>query len=264
MTLRLGDVGDQVRDWQRALIARGYALIADGVFGKRTHNATLAFQVAHGLPTTGRVELNELQVIAAPDPSSMMPPTQLAHSIPFIESRHYLRPKPGKSVVRAAVDLIVLHCIECPEASTRAESTALWMASDKAPMASAHYFVDADSVVQGVPDHCVAFHAPGVNHSGIGIEHAGYARQTREEWLDEYGQRMLELSAQLSARLCQRWRIPATYVPAADLRAHKRGITTHREVSTAFGRSDHYDPGPNFPIAWYIDRVRFALEGRPV
>lgn len=253
MTLRLGDHGQLVRDWQLALVGRGARLMVDGVFGPATHNATLAFQAAHGLPTTGVAGLSELQVIAAPVSTSVRPPPMLPHTIPLIEARNYLRK------TRPTVDNIVLHCIECPEASTRAETTAEWMAGPAAPMASAHYFVDSDSVVQGVSDDFIAYHAPGLNQRGIGIEHAGYARQTREEWLDAFGVRMLALSVQLTARLCQRWNIPATYVRAAQLQLRGRGITTHREVTAAFGKSDHTDPGPNFPIAWYVERVAALL-----
>jgi N-acetyl-anhydromuramyl-L-alanine amidase AmpD len=249
--MKLGSTGPEVRVWQEALVARGAQLAVDGVFGQRTHNATLAWQAAHGLPTTGEVGQGELQAVATPQSTTLRPPPMLAHSIPFVASRFQLR------VPRAAVELVVLHCMEAAETSTTAEACAQYMATlpESAGKKSAHYYVDSDSVVQGVLDHHIAYHAPGCNHNGIGIEHAGFARQTREEWLDAYGQRMLGLSVQLSARLCALWHIPATFVRAADLQLRKPGITTHREVTAAFGKSTHTDPGPNFPITWYVERV---------
>jgi N-acetyl-anhydromuramyl-L-alanine amidase AmpD len=249
--MKLGSTGPEVRAWQEALVARGAQLVVDGNFGPATHNATLAWQAAHGLPTTGVVGDAEQQVMHAPAAPSIRPPPMLAHSIPLVASKYQLR------VPRAAVELIVLHCMEAAETSTTAEACAQWMATlpESAGKKSAHYYVDSDSVVQGVLDHHIAYHAPGANGIGIGIEHAGYARQTREEWLDAYGQRMLGLSVQLSARLCALWHIPATFVRAADLQLRKPGITTHREVTAAFGKSTHTDPGPNFPIAWYVERV---------
>jgi N-acetyl-anhydromuramyl-L-alanine amidase AmpD len=42
----------------------------------------------------------------------------------------------------------------------------------------------------------------------------------------------------------------------ADLRAGKRGITGHADVSDAFRRSDHHDPGTAFPIEAYLARVK--------
>jgi len=172
--------------------------------------------------------------------------------IPFVECRNWQR-----GALRHKVDLIVLHCMEGDEALYRAERCAAWMAGENAPKSSAHYFVDGDSIVQGVHDECIAWHAPGANNNGIGIEHAGKAKQTREEWLDTNGVPMFDLSAQLTASLCLKWQIPVVYVNAEDLLAKPqlRGITTHNEVTKAFKRSTHTDPGKGFPIDWYLARV---------
>lgn len=43
-TIRMGDRGEDVAEWQRALNGFGYALSADGVFGAATHDATLRRQ----------------------------------------------------------------------------------------------------------------------------------------------------------------------------------------------------------------------------
>jgi N-acetyl-anhydromuramyl-L-alanine amidase AmpD len=119
--------------------------------------------------------------------------------------------------------------------------------------------VDCDSIVQGVPDDRVAWHAPGANRNGIGIEHAGFVRQSKADWLDEFGSRMLSLSAELAARLCVKWHIPPVFVSAGELLAKRRGITTHMQVTQAFHRSSHTDPGGNFPLSWYLARVDAAL-----
>ena len=37
---------------------------------------------------------------------------------------------------------------------------------------------------KGIP----VFHAPGANHNGIGLEHAGYARQSAEDWADAFSE----------------------------------------------------------------------------
>lgn len=106
----------------------------------------------------------------------------------------------------------------------------------------------------------VAWHAgPGGNHHTVGIEHAGYARQTREEWLDEYSHAMLELSAQLTAQLCRRYELPVKLVKQAGLKRGDRGITCHRWISLAFKRSTHTDPGTKFPWDVYLEMVRAAL-----
>lgn len=181
---------------------------------------------------------------------------RLPVTIPYVECQNWQR-----GVGRSAVDLVVLHDMESPELVDSAEGCAAWVAGHHAPkypapMASAHYFVDCDSVVQGVRENCVAWHAPGANRNGIGIEHAGQARQSEFEWLDAYGQSMLTLSAELCAGICDRWKIPLAVVDVAGLLVGNRGITLHRYVSQAFKKSDHDDPGPNFPLDWYMRRVR--------
>lgn len=180
--------------------------------------------------------------------------------IPFVASKYF-----NPIVERHTVDLVVLHCMQSPETPQRAEWCAQYMATlneldaDGKPIKkSAHYYVDCDSAVQGVHENRIAFHAPGANSNGVGIEHAGQAKQTREDWLDEYGIRMLSLSAQLTARICKRWGIPVQYVPADGLLAGTRGITTHADCTRAWKRSTHFDPGVGFPVDWFIARTKVA------
>lgn len=73
---------------------------------------------------------------------------------------------------------------------------------------------------------------------------------------------MLTLSAGLCAELLLKYDLPAEFLSPADLRAGKRGVTTHRNVSLAFGQSSHTDPGPNFPVDWYMARVREAMKNQ--
>jgi len=183
----------------------------------------------------------------------------LAATLPYIESKYF-----NRDVDRNAIDWIVLHCMASPETPQRAEQCARYMQTlsevdhDGKPIKkSAHYYGDCDSFVQGVPDNRIAYHAPGCNERGIGIEHAGQAFQTREQWLDDFGIQMLSLSAQLTARLVAKWNVPIVYVDAAGLLAKQRGITVHAEVTKAFKRSTHTDPGEGFPIDWYLETVRF-------
>lgn len=145
--------------------------------------------------------------------------------------------------------------MEYPERLDAAERVARFFAGGTS-RASAHYCYDADSIVQCVKDDDVAWHAPGNNHNGIGLEHAGYANQRADQWADDFSSKMLELSAHHCAHLCDRYQIPKEYVDAAGLIAGRRGITTHDAVSKAWKKSSHWDPGPNFPMARYIELVR--------
>lgn len=173
----------------------------------------------------------------------------------FIPARHFTAGDPDRTV-----DFIVLHDMEAPERTGVARDVARWFAGPEAPQASAHYCVDGDEVVQCVRLADVAWHAPGANRRGIGVELAGYARQSEAEWQDAYSARMLGRAAQLVASLCEWYGVPAAFVDAAGLAAGRRGLTTHREVTrwqqTPGG---HEDPGPAFPVSLFVATVRGYL-----
>ena len=239
--LHLGSTGPAVQNWQRFLRgALSEQLSADGAFGPKTERATRVWQLA-----------NALRADSVVGPKSRV--VAMKHGyIPFFPAKHFT-PTTGRTI-----DLIVIHDMEYPETPSGAEWCAGFFAGASAPRASAHYSVDNAAIVQSVRDSDVAWHAPGANNNGIGIEHAGYAKQSRDEWLDDYSRAELALSARLVSRLCMTYGIPLQWLDAGALKKRgARGITGHRDVSLAFGGT-HWDPGPNFPIDFYL-----ALVGAP-
>lgn len=170
--------------------------------------------------------------------------------ISFTEARWYTKVS-GKRKVR----LIVFHDMEAPEKGDTAEAIANYFARGTVK-ASAHFNIDNNSIVQGVPKNDVAYAAPGANHDGLQLEHAGYAKQKRREWLDPYGRDMLALSAWLVARLCHEYGIPPVHLTNEELREGKKGIVSHAQVSAVYKQSSHTDPGPNFPWGWYLRLVQ--------
>jgi N-acetyl-anhydromuramyl-L-alanine amidase AmpD len=148
-----------------------------------------------------------------------------------------------------------MHTMEIAERSDAAEICARWFRT-KVSQVSAHYCVDADSVIQCVEEKDIAWHARGGNTNSIGVELAGFASQTARDWQDPYSRRVLARAASLVADVCRRRRIPVRWLVADDLRAGRRGLTGHSEVSQAFKRSDHWDPGDGFPVEAFLDSVR--------
>ena len=154
------------------------------------------------------------------------------------------------------ITLVVLHSMEAPEKPSTAENVAAWFAGPNAPQASAHYSIDADSVIQCVLEKDVAWHAPGANRNGIGLEMAGYAGQKPNEWSDLFSMQVIMNTANITGAICLDYHIPMEYVDEKGLLAKKPGITTHAAVSRAFKQSTHWDPGPNFPMDLFLNLVR--------
>lgn len=177
----------------------------------------------------------------------------------FVQAKNYNKLAGKKN------KLIVIHDMEYPEKSNSAEWCADFFAGRNgltAPKASAHYCIDNDSIVQCVKDEDVAWHTPGkigdyINNISIGIEHAGYAKQTREQWLDDFSKAMLLRSAEFVAGLCKKYGITPKKLTVEELKAgDTNGICGHVDCTKATGTGSHTDPGPGFPWDWYIEQVQ--------
>jgi N-acetyl-anhydromuramyl-L-alanine amidase AmpD/peptidoglycan hydrolase-like protein with peptidoglycan-binding domain len=260
---------EEVKAWQHFL-----DVASDGDFRTITHNATRAFQLQHGLVADGVVGPVTLGVARgvredtrrAVNPASFDVGPVIAIAAGQVTSKVTARNfgAAGNKYTDRSKDIrhIVIHTAEMAEKPTGAEALGAWVSGPSAPQASWHYAVDNDSVVQCLDDKYIAWHAPGANRSGIGIEHVGYAKQGPAEWEDDFSVAQLQLSAQLTATLCQKWGIPARFVDAEGLKRGEAGITTHDAVSRAFKKSTHYDPGNHFPMELYMRMVRHFLPDR--
>lgn len=177
-------------------------------------------------------------------------------SHPFVGARYF------KRVSCRRVDLVVLHTMEIPEADGNAVRCALAFQKEmpEGKRKSAHYAVDPHQTIQCVQEADIAWHAPGANGCGIGIELTGYASQTKEQWSDGPSLMILERAAILGADICHRNAIPVVKLSPAELRSGKRGFCGHGDVSDAWNKSTHWDPGPNFPWSTYLSAVERELE----
>lgn len=236
-------------NWQRFLIAKGYrdqdgnTLLADEQFGRRTEFATMSYQAARRLPATGRVD-GPTRAIAKGE-----------GFIPFIQAKNYTPVREGRSV-----RLIVIHTMEYAEKLSAAEDVALWFAGRTKyapPPASAHYCVDPDSIVQCVRDRDVAWHAPGANHDGIGIELAGKAGQSIIEWHDASSQAILRKAARLCQSLIQLHDLPTTKLTKTEILSEAKGLCGHHDITVSYPgpKRDHWDPGPNFPWTEFLAMI---------
>lgn len=248
--LRAGTAIAEVGNWQRFMNQQGLvddsgaSLIEDEHFGLKTEQATKRWQALLGIPESGVVAPYERRL------------AQSLGFIPFLQAAHctILYPK-----VRDKINLIVIHTMEAPETPKTAENVAMWFGGKtayEAPMASAHYCIDSENTIQCVRLTDVAWHAPGANNNGIGIEHAGYANQSPEQWEDEASQDILKRSVSLVAKLCHEYAIPIIRLTPRELAAGQSGLCGHFDATVAFSSGKgHTDPGPGFPWGKYLDQV---------
>jgi N-acetyl-anhydromuramyl-L-alanine amidase AmpD len=247
--------GEDVRQWQRFL-----RISPDSIFGPQTDSATRAFQASHKDPATDEPLVVDGVVGDATTRAANEVLSERSDNHDggeetliddFVEAKNYTKIDRSGDVKH-----VVIHTAEIAETLTAAEALAAWAAGPHAPRASWHYAVDADTIVQSVHDEYIAWHAPGANRTGIGIELAGRAKQTPEEWEDEFSQETLARAARMVAHLCEKWGLPIRFVDREGLKRGDAGITTHNEVTHAFGKSDHTDPGKHFPMDAFLEDVR--------
>lgn len=121
--------------------------------------------------------------------------------------------------------------------------------------ASTQLVVDDRECYRCVPDLVIPWGAPGVNRSGLHVEHCGFARWSRAEWLAHLP--TLERSAAKAARWCWTFRIPRRWLTVAELKAGKAGLCRHVDASRAFPpNAGHHDPGEGFPRDVYLALVK--------
>lgn len=163
---------------------------------------------------------------------------------------------------------VVIHSAVIPCEPGRARQLGEWNKTG-ATAGSWHYSTDPAETIQCSYDRFVCWHAPPSDHS-IGIEMADWPKPwptgTRSpswweklkrvwRWNGKNHKAMLHRTAKLTAQLCLAYELPLQFVWAKDLKVGRRGITTHAEVTKAFGQSVHWDPG-SWPRRRFMRLVR--------
>lgn len=184
-------------------------------------------------------------------------------SWPFVQSpNHY----PGRRRIDRV--LIVMHDMEATEGKDTAENVAKFF-TNPAVKASANFCVDQNSIVQCVKVGDTAWHAPGANSDGIGIEQAGHANQTRAQWIADTG--MLNNAAQVAAEMVVAVKhvrditIPVRRLTVKEIKAgNVSGFVGHDDVSAAYTPGGHTDPGANYPWDVFLHQVVDKLSRPPL
>lgn len=145
--------------------------------------------------------------------------------------------------------VIVLHSTE--------GSTAVGAAAylQHRPDGSAHVVVDNnDTFICQAPTRTTCGCA-GFNQDVYHIEQAGYAAWSKARWVRNL--KTVRRAAYRAARISERYNIPVVWLSPADLRAGKKGITTHVNVTlSGVGTTTHTDPGKHYPRRTFMALVR--------
>jgi hypothetical protein len=153
------------------------------------------------------------------------------------------------------IKLIVLHSTE---GGGSAAAVARYFTSASSG-GSAHLVLDDNACYRCLRNIDIPWGAPGANEQGFHIEQLGYAAWTQKQWLAH--EQMLDRAAYKIAYHAHLFKIPLVFLTAAGLKAGKRGVTTHAEVSKAWHKTDHSDPGSGYPIKYVLALAKKYLEG---
>lgn len=156
---------------------------------------------------------------------------------------------------------VVIHTAECACDPGATDGIGAYFATASSG-GSAHYGVDPTKEGHWVHEAAIAWHAPP-NQWSIGIEIAGRAAFTPDQWKADNVTSALLRAAARTADLVHRYGLPVVWLSPNDLLAGKRGITGHVCVSQAWHQSDHTDPGVNFPVALFLSMVQHFLGAAP-
>lgn len=181
---------------------------------------------------------------------------------PYIEARWQTKlPRTQQRVITVGV----VHDMQYPERPTAAEDIARDFATrTETQKSSAHICVDDDSIVQCVYDNNIAFAAPPKNTDGLHIEIPGYHTQTLVQWKDAYSSKALANAAEVAAQYCLKFDLPVCHLTNTQLKNGERGWCGHNQIAEVFGKTDHQDPGPNFPWEDFMEMVSVRLHARKI
>jgi hypothetical protein len=117
---------------------------------------------------------------------------------------------------------------------------------DNPAAGSTQEIVDSNRTEKSIPDEMTCQGAAGddANGKGVHIEFCSMPTWKRVFWFRRHN-RMIRRGAFRVARYCMKYNIPPRYLTVAEVRAGKRGITTHRTITEAFNvQGGHTDDGP--------------------
>lgn len=171
-------------------------------------------------------------------------PNPYATPCRFRRAAHDSGPRQASSIRQ-----IVVHSTE---GGTAASVAAFFATTARA---STQLIVDDEECWRTLPDLVIPWGAPGVNATGLHIEHCGFAHWSREEWFEHDEE--LRRSAWKAATWCLQYEIQRRWLTVEQVRRRSNGFCRHMDATVAFKNpGGHTDPGRDFPRDRYMRWVK--------
>lgn len=119
--------------------------------------------------------------------------------------------------------------------------------------------IDSKFYFAANPDEIACNHAPPFNERSVGAVMPG-RYQTDAQWMDPTSLGEITAFAKLMVYCWFRWGIPIKHVDKAGLLRGEHGWSGHVDINDAYKKSDHGDPGRNFPWEYAIKLAYQILE----
>lgn len=118
--------------------------------------------------------------------------------------------------------------------------------------------IDGNFYFAANPDEIACNHAPPFNERSVGAVMPG-RYQTDAQWMDPTSLGEITAFAKLMVYCWLRWGIPIKHVDKAGLLRGEHGWSGHVDINDAYKKSDHGDPGRNFPWDFAINKAKQIL-----
>ena len=205
----------------------------------------------HGIPFTISNNGNDVKVIRLSGLQATLRVLGQGQPVRFMHRNIWAGKPLGSRTYPHSMEVVRVTPVGVREVVSIQTSTATFIAEGVV----SHNCVDPGEVVQVVYDGVIAWHAPP-NANSLGIELCDYPdAKTAARWADPNHQAMFARAARLTAQLCLAYGVRPWFVGRIGLRLGRTGVTTHNEVSQAFGQSSHWDPGA-WPRRKFMRAVR--------
>lgn len=171
----------------------------------------------------------------------------------------------------APPEQICFHSLQCKFIPGIGPELAKGYFRNPSNKSSCHAIADPSGTVDTVPIGQRAWHCGNGNATSLGLEHAGMAEYSREEWLVPLGVATLKNGAVRAAKFAVQlgWRrSDIRWLSVDQVRNNERGLCTHNDMRLARGGTTHWDTGPGFPydlvLQWVLEAFDIMTGSAPV